>query len=69
MDFKKLIWAELERQGLPQNELVRRTGITKSRISNFLNGKRDVQGKNLRKMFLALGIEVKPADKPEKEKR
>ena len=69
MDFKKLIRAELGRQGLSQNELVRRTGITKSRISNFLNGKRDVQGKNLRKMFLALGIEVKPADKPEKEKR
>jgi transcriptional regulator with XRE-family HTH domain len=69
MDFKKLIRAELERQGLSQNELVRRTGITKSRVSNFLNGKRDIQGKNLRKMFMALDIEVKPADKPEKEKR
>ena len=67
MDFAKLIRAELDRRGLPQNELVRRTGITKSLISNFLNGTRDIQGRNLWKMFLALGLEVKPADKPEKK--
>lgn len=63
MDFAELVRAELKRQGLSQHDLVRRTGLTKSRVSDFVNGKHDALGATLRKMFLALGIEVKPADK------
>ena len=56
MDFAELVRAELKRQGLSQHDLVRRTGLTKSRVSDFVNGKHDALGATLRKMFLALGI-------------
>ena len=69
MDFTKLIKAELDRQGMSQSELGRRAKMTRARVSTYLKGVRDVQSETLRRMFLALGLEVKPAGKPEKEKR
>ena len=64
MDFKTMIRAELGRQGISQSELGRRAKMTRARVSTFLNGKRDVQSETLQRMFLALGIQVTPADKP-----
>jgi transcriptional regulator with XRE-family HTH domain len=62
--FAQIVKDEITRQGLTQIELCRRTNLQEVRISEFLNGKRDMVGRNLEKIFIALGIEVKPRRRP-----
>ncbi len=69
MDFRNIIRAELKRQGMSQAELSRRAHMAVSRTCDYLKAKRDVQAETLRKMLLALDIEVKPSDKTGKEGR
>lgn len=53
------IRAEIARRGLSANQLARSTGVAQTRISAFLRGG-DMQGDNLSKLCLALGLELKP---------
>ncbi|NYF16029.1 transcriptional regulator with XRE-family HTH domain [Microbacterium sp. AK009] len=49
--------AERARQMLTFNELVERTGISKSAVLNYLNGKRDIPLRALASICLVLGVQ------------
>lgn len=59
MDIRQTIADEMDRQGIGQRELSRRTGITHARINDYVNGKRDMNGRNLEILMDELGIELK----------
>lgn len=60
MDIRQIIKDEMDRQGITQTALQDLTGILQHRISDYLTGKRDVNGETLRKMLEALGLEIRP---------
>jgi transcriptional regulator with XRE-family HTH domain len=64
MKIAQVVKNEITRQGITQIELCRRTNLTESRLSDFLNGKRAMTSRNLEKVFAALNIEVKPRRRP-----
>lgn len=59
MNIRQTIADEMERQGIGQREMCRRTGIAQVRISEYVNGKRDMNGRNLEILMDELGIELK----------
>ena len=66
MDLRRIIKKELERRGMTQTRLAELAGMTIPRVSDYLNGKRDVQGETLRRMLEALGLEIKRAKRRRK---
>ena len=60
MDIRQIISDEMDRQGVTQTRLQQMTGILQHRISDYLNGKRDVNAETLRKMLEALKLEIRP---------
>ena len=51
---------------MTQTRLAELAGMTIPRVSDYLNGKRDVQGETLRRMLEALNLEISPAKRRQK---
>ena len=60
MDIRPIIREAMARQGISQRRLAQQTGLMQPHISNYLAGKRDMQGESLRKMLEALDLEIRP---------
>lgn len=60
MDIRKIIIKEIERQGRTQRELAAETGLTQSRIGDYVRGARDMTGENLQRLLKALSLEITP---------
>ncbi len=56
VDFRAVVAAAMERGYVTQARLSAETGITQSRISDYLRGKRDMNGRSLGRIFAALGV-------------
>ena len=58
--------------GMSQYEMSKRSGVTKSQLSLFVNGQRSLTLTSAAKIARVLGLELRPAEtgrKPKKEKR
>lgn len=58
--MREQILKAMEEKGITQADLVRQTGILQHRLSEYLNGKRDMTGGNLGRILEALGLELRP---------
>lgn len=61
MDIRRIIKDEMQRQGMTQTALEDISGIWQHRISEYLNGKRDANGKTLQNLLMGLNLEIRPA--------
>jgi transcriptional regulator with XRE-family HTH domain len=68
MDLRRIIKAEVEKQGLTQDRLGELTGLLQHRLSEYLSGKRDMTGENLQKILGALGLELRSTRSRRKER-
>lgn len=59
IDFRAVIRAAMDADGITQTELAKRTGLTQSRISQYLSGQRDMQGANIALMLTSLGVAIR----------
>ena len=57
MKHNEIIKIAMAEKNISQAELSRKTGINKSNLSLFLNGKRPASLKNIEKMFRVLDID------------
>ncbi len=55
-----MIRDRLDRIGMTQAELAELAGMTEPRVSDYLNGKRDVYAATLNRMLEALNLEIRP---------
>lgn len=69
MDIRQIIANRMEQRGITQTALQAMTGIHQVRISDYLNGKRDMTGDNVAMLLDALGLAVRPAEAPETRRR
>ncbi|MHB1156056.1 MAG: helix-turn-helix domain-containing protein [Phycisphaerales bacterium] len=60
MDIRQIINDAMQKQGISQRGLAQQTGLMQPRISDYLLGKRDVQGETLNKLLEALNLEIRP---------
>jgi len=60
VDLRQIISDEMVRQDLTQTELENRTGVLQHRISDYLNGKTDINAETLRRLLEALSLEIQP---------
>lgn len=60
MDIRRIIIEAMRQQGMSQRRLAGQAGLTQPRISDYLLGKRDVQGETLNKLLEALDLEIRP---------
>jgi len=60
MDIRKVIITEIKRQGWTQRRLAAETGLTQSRIADYVRGARDMTGENLQRLLKALSLEITP---------
>lgn len=58
MNFAKKLRIEMARADIGRNELADLTGISKSALSNYRNGKQTPGVRNLRKIVVALDCKV-----------
>ena len=61
-----MIVKKMEREGVTQVELARRTGIAQSHLSEYLSGKREPRLATINKMAEALGLRERFEWKPER---
>lgn len=54
----KAIREQCEKQGISQNELARRTGVSVAHMSNVMNQKRDARVELLKKMCGLFGVKA-----------
>jgi transcriptional regulator with XRE-family HTH domain len=54
----KAIREQCEKQGISQNELARRTGVSVAHMSNVMNQKRDAHVELLKKMCELFGVKA-----------
>lgn len=67
-DYRELIRAEIERQGLNHNQLQKLTGVHRIVIGRWLRGERDaVESTTLAKLAAALGLELRRTGKVGRE--
>ena len=57
MTIRETIVKEFKDRGMKQSELAELTGLTKSQISNYFNGKSQLTDSSIDKLFEALNIE------------
>lgn len=57
-EFRSIVLAELEAQGLSQRELASRMGIKHPTVSRYLNGHQVPGADMMEKFFIALRVEV-----------
>ena len=48
----------MRRQGMTQTRLAELADMTQARVSDYLNGKRDVRAETLARMMDVLGLEI-----------
>ena len=60
MDIRQIIRDEMDRRGMTQTRLAELADMTQARISDYLNGVRDVRAETLARMLKALKLEIKP---------
>ena len=58
MEIRPVIEAEMRRQGMTQTRLAELADMTQARVSDYLNGKRDVRAETLARMMDVLGLEI-----------
>ena len=60
MLFRKIIQAEVTRQGLSGYRVAKLAGIPMRTVQAYLAGERDLTGERLAKLADALGLELRP---------
>jgi len=60
VDIRQIIRDEMDRRGMTQTRLAELADMTQARISDYLNGVRDVRAETLARMLKALKLEIKP---------
>lgn len=58
MDIREIISDRMGELGTTQRQLQALTGVHQVRISDYLTGKRDMNGDNVAKLLEALGLEI-----------
>lgn len=58
IDFRRQIKDQMDRQGISQNKLAIKAGVSRVRLNMFLRGKGDMMGRNLEKVLDVLGMEL-----------
>lgn len=58
-DIRAAIVSRMTQLGLRQRDVVVRSGLTKSHVSMYLSGKRDMTGEYLARIMVAVGLELK----------
>lgn len=60
MNIRQDIQIELQRCGISQAELGRRSGVLRHRVNEYLTGKREVCTNTLERLLDALEMEIRP---------
>jgi transcriptional regulator with XRE-family HTH domain len=60
MSFRKIIRAEVTRQGLSGYRVAKLSGIPMRTVQAYLAGSRDLTGERLARIVDALGLELRP---------
>jgi transcriptional regulator with XRE-family HTH domain len=66
MSFRRIILAEVERQGLSGYRLAAMSGIPMRSVQGYLAGDHDMQGERLARIAKALQLELRPSGRKRK---
>jgi transcriptional regulator with XRE-family HTH domain len=66
IDFQFLVQDVLTSKGISKSELAKRTGISKSRLSQILSAEANPSVKTFARLFHALGVKVEPRIAPQR---
>lgn len=70
LDFRAIIAAERDRQGLTIVALAEASGMTQAKLSDWLAGKKaDINARTLARLFDALGLGVRQSRRKAKRRR